>query len=84
LAHFDLILTAAPVAKIAEPHRRAVAAIVRAARQGLFTVAEAELLIDRVRTQATTFALSVADSLPSTGSGLTSSALPIRPDRTVG
>jgi hypothetical protein len=80
VAHLDLILTTAPVAKIAEPHRSAVAAILRAARQGLFTAAEAELLIDRVRTNVTTF---VEDSLPSMGSGLTSSILPIRPDRTV-
>jgi hypothetical protein len=83
VAHLDLILTTAPVAKIAGPHRSTVAAILRAARRGLFTAAEAELLIDRLRTHAATFPLTASDGLPSTGSGLTSSALPIRPNRTV-
>jgi hypothetical protein len=34
---------------VAEPHQSTVAAILSAAQQGLFTVAEAELMIDRVR-----------------------------------
>jgi hypothetical protein len=38
---------------IAEPHQSTVAAIVRALEQGLFTAAEAGLLIDRVRMPAT-------------------------------
>jgi hypothetical protein len=80
MAHMDLIL---PVEGIAEPHQSTVAAILGAARQGLFTELEAELLIDRVRTHVTTFPTSNGDSRTSMGSGLTSGSLPICPDRTV-
>lgn len=52
MAHVDPIPGAVPVAGIAEPHQLTVAAIMRAAGNGLFTVAEAELLIDRVRAYA--------------------------------
>jgi hypothetical protein len=74
---------ATPVIGIAEPHQSTVAAIVRAARQGLFTAAEAEQLIDRVRTHVTTFPLPNTDSLSSTGSEQVSRSLPISPYRTV-
>jgi hypothetical protein len=49
MAHTDPILSAAPVAGIAGPHQSTVATILRAAELGLFTAAQAELLIDRVR-----------------------------------
>ena len=56
--------------------------ILRATRLGLFTVAEARLLIDRARVHTTTPAMSIQDSNPAGSSGQTES-LPIRPDRTV-
>jgi hypothetical protein len=49
VAHLKLI-SAGPLEGIAEPHQSTVAAILRAAAQGLFTETEADLLIDRVRT----------------------------------
>jgi gentisate 1,2-dioxygenase len=52
MAHPDLIPDTTPVLEIAEPHRSTVAAILYAAGQGLFTAAEADMLIDRVRTYA--------------------------------
>lgn len=75
---------AMPVIGIAEPHQSTVAAILSAARQGLFTAAEAELLIDRVRKHVTTFPLPDRDGLSSTGSEQqVSGPLPVSPDRTV-
>lgn len=53
------ILSTAPVAGIAEPHQSTVAGILRAVGQGLFTAAEADLLIDRIR--------SITLPLPSPG-----------------
>ena len=43
------ILSTAPVTGIAEPHQSTAEGILRAVGQGLFTAAEAELLIDRIR-----------------------------------
>jgi hypothetical protein len=83
MAHLDLIPPAAPIVGIAEPHRSAVAAILLAAQQGLFTAAEADLLIDRVRTHVTTFPVSNGDGRSSMGGAFTSGSLPISPDRTV-
>lgn len=40
---------AAPVTEIAEPHQSAVTAILLAALQGVFSAAEADLLIERIR-----------------------------------
>jgi hypothetical protein len=54
-------LANAPVTGVAQPHQSTVDAILRAARQGLFTQVEAELMIDRVRTHVTTFPLPIAD-----------------------
>jgi hypothetical protein len=83
MAHPDLVLTTAQVAGIAEPHRSTVAAILRATEQGLFSAAEAQLMIDRVRTQGVTSPLPTS-GLPSTGSGQTSGAgIQYSPDRTV-
>jgi hypothetical protein len=86
MAHLDLIPHAAPIAGIAgiaEPHQSAVATILLAARQGLFTAAEADLLIDRVRTHVTTFPMSNEDGRFPTVGAFTSGSLPISPDRTV-
>jgi hypothetical protein len=77
VAHVDPILSAAPIAGIAEPHQSTVAGILHAVGQGLFTVSEAELLIDRVRAHVTAVPLhsakrdasSVEDVLPFAGSG---------------
>lgn len=43
MAHID------PVVGIAEPHQSTAATILRAAGQGLFTAAEADMLIERMR-----------------------------------
>lgn len=43
MAHSD------PTAGIAEPHQSTVATILRAVGQGLFTAAEADTLIERIR-----------------------------------
>jgi hypothetical protein len=52
MARIDPILGTAPVTGIAEPHQTTVATILRAVGLGLFTAAEADLLIDRIRTHA--------------------------------
>lgn len=75
----DPILASAPVAGIAEPHQSTVEYILRSARQGLFTAAEAELMVDQIRALATGLPSLIDDSDHSGGSG----SLPIRPDRTV-
>jgi hypothetical protein len=49
MAHMDPILGTAPVAGIAEPHQSTVAVILRGVGSGLFTAAEADMLIDRIR-----------------------------------
>jgi hypothetical protein len=79
MAHSDPIPSAAPLAGIAEPHHSTVAAILRAVGRGLFTTAEAETLIDRLRVHLTampiaspitspiTSPLSVEDDYPSAG-----------------
>lgn len=92
MAHIDPILSATPVARIAGPHQSTVAAILRAVELGLFTAAQAELMIDRVRAHLTALPVtspipppvalpSVADGLPATVSGLASDTLTV-PDRT--
>lgn len=64
MAHRDLIPSAAPISEIAEPHQSTVAAILHAVRQGLFTAAEAETLIDRVRAHVTVLPNTVPFSAP--------------------
>lgn len=49
----DPFLGAAPVATIAGPHQSTVATILRAVELGLFTAADADMMIDRVRTHLT-------------------------------
>jgi hypothetical protein len=91
MAHIDPILSAAPVARIAGPHQSTVTTILRAVELGLFTEAQAELMIDRVRAHLTALPIatpitgpitgpiaslsSVADGVPATVSGLASDTL---------
>lgn len=53
MAHPDQGPITAPVAGVAEPHQSAVMAVLRAALQGVFSDAEADLLIERIRARAT-------------------------------
>lgn len=53
MAHIDPTPSTAPVTGVAEPHQSTVAAILRAVEQGLFTAAQADMLIDRVRAHVT-------------------------------
>ena len=72
MARIDPLLSATQVARIAGPHQSTVTTILRAVELGLFTAAQAELMIDRVRAHLTalpiatpiTLPLSVADSVP--------------------
>ena len=90
MAHPDPILGTAPVARIAGPHQSTVATILRAVELGLFTAAQADLMIDRVRAHLTALPItgpitspsSVADGLPATMSGLTPDTLLAGIDRT--
>jgi hypothetical protein len=54
------ILGAAPVAGIAEPHQSTVAVILRGVGLGLFTAAEADMLIDRIRAHVIPVPMPVA------------------------
>lgn len=82
MARLDQTLPAAPVAGVTEPHRSTVTAILCAAQQGLFSAAEADLLVNRVRAHATITPVSTKDSRP-TEVADASRDLPIGPDRTV-
>lgn len=53
MAQIDPIPNTATFERIAEPHQSTVAAIVRAAERGLFTAAQAQIMIDRVRAHLT-------------------------------
>lgn len=53
MALHELIPNAAQSTLIVQPHRSAVMAILRSVQQGLFTAAEAELMIGRIRALAT-------------------------------
>ena len=67
----------------AESYSRTVEIILRATRLGLFTAAEAGVLIDRIRPRtATTPTLSIQDN-NRTGVAGPAGSLPISPDRTV-
>jgi hypothetical protein len=71
------------VARTTRLQQVTVAAIVRAARRGLLTVAEAGMLIDAIRAQATTPSASVQDSHPAGVAGYQPSYAAVDPDRTV-
>lgn len=77
MADPDLFPDTTPDLEIAEPHRSTVAAIRNAAGQGLFTAAEAEMLIDRVRTHVPTMPMPTEDS-----SRASPQTFPIGPERT--
>lgn len=81
MADPDQIPHTAPVTDIAEPHQSAVTAILRAALQGVFSMDEADLLIERIRTRATTSDQSIKDSLGSRTDGADPESLN-SPDRT--
>jgi hypothetical protein len=66
----------------AESYSGTVEIILRATRLGLFTAAEAGVLIDRLRPHATSPLRSIQDSNPARGIGPVGS-LPVSPDRTV-
>ena len=53
MAQIDPIPNTTTFERIAEPHQSTVAAIVRAAERGLFTTAQAQVMIDRVREHLT-------------------------------
>lgn len=52
MAHLNLSPATAPVMGIAEPRQSTVSVIQRGVRLGLFTAAEADLMIGRVRALA--------------------------------
>lgn len=63
MAHPDQSPITAPVAGIAEPHQSAVTAVLHAALQGVFSAAEADLLIERIRARATPSPSPINDGL---------------------
>lgn len=79
MAHLDVTPISAPVAGIAEPHQSTVAVILRAARLGLFTAAEADMLIGRIRAHMTASPAALSESIedpgPDTDGGRASSVL---------
>ncbi|WP_156094080.1 hypothetical protein [Lentzea aerocolonigenes] len=64
MAHLDQPSVPAPVAGIAEPHQSTVAAVLSAAGLGLFSAAEAELAIDRIRALAARYPAEVLPTSP--------------------
>lgn len=70
MTHLDVTPISTSVAGIAGPSQNTVAAILRAAGLGLFTAAEADMLIDRVRAPVTVppvgLPMSVEDGSPVT------------------
>ena len=71
MAQIDPILNTARFERIAEPHQSTVAAIVRAAELGLFTAAQAQIMIDRVRAHLTALPITGSVVSPSSGTLLT-------------
>lgn len=63
------VLRTTQVTGIAEPHQSTVTTILRAVQLGLFTEAQAQLLIDRVRAHVTPLPRSGGFSAPRDGSG---------------
>lgn len=66
MAHLDQLSATAPAAGIAGPHQSTVADIQRAVALGVFSAAEAELMIDRIRALATR---DIAEVLPVSPNG---------------
>lgn len=83
MAQLDLSPATAPVTGIAEPHQNTVSVILRGVRLDLFTAAEADLMIDRVRALTTKSPSSAGDGYPFTGNGHAAGNLPSDPNGTV-
>ncbi|MFC3891387.1 hypothetical protein ACFOWZ_07855 [Lentzea rhizosphaerae] len=66
MAQVDQLSATTTLMGIAEPHQSTVASILGAAGLGVFSAAEAELMIDRIRALATGDA---ADALPVSPNG---------------
>ncbi|WP_143467060.1 hypothetical protein [Lentzea kentuckyensis] len=66
MARLDQLPATAAVAGIAEPHQSTVASIQHAAGLGLFSAAEADLMIDRIRALTTR---DSAQALPESPNG---------------
>lgn len=85
MARIDPVPIPTPVAGIAGPHQSTVTTILRAVELGLFTAAQADMLIDRVRAHLTALPValpsSVAAGFPAAVSGLAPDILD-GPDRT--
>ncbi|GGM80624.1 hypothetical protein GCM10012275_59120 [Longimycelium tulufanense] len=81
IAHLHVTSVPVPIAGIAEPHQSTVEIILRAVWQGLFTMAEGELLIDRVRRHR--LPLSAIDGRLSAGGEPASGTVLTRHSRTV-
>jgi hypothetical protein len=64
MAHPDQSPITVPITDIAEPHRSAVTAVLRAALRGVLTEDEADVLIERIRARAAPSPSPVKDALP--------------------
>lgn len=80
MAHLDLSPATVP---LADPHQSTVSAIQRGVRLGLFTAAEADLMIDRVRARVTRSPFLLEGGNPFAGSGHVEKGFLNHPDRTV-
>ena len=65
MARIDPVPIPAPVAGVAGPHQSTVTTILRAVELGLFTAAQADMLIDRVRAHLTALPVALPVALPS-------------------
>jgi hypothetical protein len=74
MTRIDPLLGIAPVAKVAGPHQSTVATILRAVELGLFTAADADLMIDRVR--AHLIALPITSPITAPVASLSSASPP--------
>ena len=91
MAHVDPAPNTTSVERIAEPHQSTVEAIVRAVDLGLFTAAQAQLMIERVRAHLIALPITgptvspsfVADVFPATVSGPVPDARPDGADGTL-
>lgn len=79
MTRIDPLLGAAPVARLAGPHQSTVATILRAVELGLFTAADAGMMIDRVRAHLTALpvtALPVESAITAPVASLSSASPP--------
>ncbi|MDX8052778.1 hypothetical protein SK571_25640 [Lentzea sp. BCCO 10_0798] len=83
MAQLDQSPATAPVTGIAEPRQNTVSVILRGVRLGLFTAAEADLMIDRVRALTIKSPPSAGDGYPFAGNGHAVGNLLSDPNRTV-